>query len=527
MCSVRSTAAGGALCLLAAIASIRTAGQPVFTSYAHDGYSGGQVNAVIEATNGDLVIAGNGTEPGNSDQFAVRFSSTGSLVWGLTYTGGSGWSEYIADAVADPDGGVILLGHVRETATQRMHLSLFKFDAAGGVVWSHRYRAYDPDETVIGRSVRRDADGALHLLGSTGDPATRDLFIMKVDSAGGLLWTRALGYSGPDEARDLVLIPGGGYAIAAATKYELSRVALLDTMCAVIQDRVWVLPDTTLTIHSLQREADGRFSWTGVYMDSTFYRGAFHMVLDSLGGAVAAQAYRDAAGSELWMYDYVQLPDGDRFLVGEQVSASGDDEATPLIRLDATGGVVSSAYSGGHQELSRCIITTSDGGIACGETRRTDDNVHQAFQVKKLDANGVPACDLLPLTLIRTDHLPDTLSFPLEALGPKPMLRLDRPLTTWPLNNFVDGCSTIGIQDPQRGSGIRVFPNPACDRVMLTGITGTGTVRMYDMQGRMVLEQRPDASAAVDVRSLAGGCYALRIATAAGERASVVVIARP
>ena len=523
----RIIAACCARSLVGVCIGMAAAAQPQFTSYVHYGYSGGQVNVVIEATNGDLVIAGNGTEPSNSDQVAVRFTAGGALAWGLTYYGGTGWSEVITDGVADADGGVILLGHVRETATQRMHLSLFKLDAAGGVVWSHRYRAYDPDEAVIARSLRRDASGALHVLGSCGsDPDTRDLFLMKVDPVGNLLWARAFGYSGQDEARDLVLIPGAGYAVAAGTKYELSRIALLDTMCAVLQDRVWVLPDTTLTVHSLQRGPDGRLSWSGVYMDSTFQRGAFHMEMDSLGGAVAAQAYRDDAGSELWIHDHVLLPDGDRFLVGEEESASGYDESTPLIRIGPTGAVVSSIYTGGHQELSRCVITASDGGIACGETRRTDDNVHQAFQVKKLDADGLPACEVLPLALTRTDHLPDTLSIPLEALGAKPMLRVDRPLTTWPLDIFMDGCSTIGIAGPEQASVPGIHPAPATDRLTITGIRGDRRVRMYDMNGRMVLDQRSHGNATVDVSALPGGCYAVHISADQVVWRTSVVIAR-
>lgn len=56
---------------------------------------------------------------------------------------------------------------------------------------------------------------------------------------------------------------------------------------------------------------------------------------------------------------------------------------------------------------------------------------------------------------------------------------------------------------------IRVYPNPASEKLMITGVEGE-MVRVYDNMGRVVIEQRYNGS--LDVSNLARGVYAVSVA---------------
>jgi hypothetical protein len=67
--------------------------------------------------------------------------------------------------------------------------------------------------------------------------------------------------------------------------------------------------------------------------------------------------------------------------------------------------------------------------------------------------------------------------------------------------------------------GMRAYPNPVRDRLLLSNVPGNSDVRLYDAMGRLVLQQRTaQPLSTLAVGHLPAGLYELLITTTTGER---------
>jgi len=69
---------------------------------------------------------------------------------------------------------------------------------------------------------------------------------------------------------------------------------------------------------------------------------------------------------------------------------------------------------------------------------------------------------------------------------------------------------TTGILPEQAGTSVKVYPNPASDRLYFASeLSGQASVKIYDVQGALVLEQPVNGN--VDVSGLQSGLYIIRV----------------
>lgn len=177
--------------------------------------------------------------------FVAKVDPTGALVWakgmGSTAYGIRPGTAITTDAAGnvyttgqmngsgdyDPGSGSKVLNGIGLT-----DVFVTKMDANGGYVWASAFGGTGYDYAT---GIRVDAAGSVYLSGEFGDYSPTadfdpsptatftltsaggfDAFVSKLDSAGGFVWARAMGGSGADSARGLVLDPlGTVYAVGA------------------------------------------------------------------------------------------------------------------------------------------------------------------------------------------------------------------------------------------------------------------------------------------------------------------------
>ncbi len=81
------------------------------------------------------------------------------------------------------------------------------------------------------------------------------------------------------------------------------------------------------------------------------------------------------------------------------------------------------------------------------------------------------------------------------------------------VTNDGDG-SHVGIEDAEPVVEFSVYPNPATDRLAISGVNGLNEVSVIDVTGRTVMTL--GATNSIDVSGLAAGVYVVRIATEQG-----------
>lgn len=85
--------------------------------------------------------------------------------------------------------------------------------------------------------------------------------------------------------------------------------------------------------------------------------------------------------------------------------------------------------------------------------------------------------------------------------------------------------ATVGIVPPHEEVQLRLYPNPAAGHLNVEGVPQGSLLRLYDMQGRQVIESRTvSSSGSIDVERLPNGLYLLQALTPDGNRHTSKII---
>ena len=184
----------------------RTYGDSLYQS----GYS------VIQTQDGGYIIAGRTYFfPGSDtcDVYLIKTDSLGDTLWTRTY--GGNLSDAGSSILQTPDGGYIIAGSTESFGAGSTDVYLIKTDSAGTVLWDTPYGGSYAD---VGISVCQTLDGGYIITGVTGDWPTWDVYLIRTDSGGILLWERTYpGGSFPDGGSSVQQTSDGGYIIAGFT----------------------------------------------------------------------------------------------------------------------------------------------------------------------------------------------------------------------------------------------------------------------------------------------------------------------
>lgn len=154
---------------------------------------------------------------GSEDGFVAKLDSQGNLVWN-TFLGGGG-NEEIRGIALDGQGNIfveglsdITWGSPVRSYSGGQDVFVAKLDSAGGLLWNTFLGSFQED--VPGNDLALDVSGNLYTNGSSlafwGTPVRgfsggRDAFVAKVSSTGSLVWNTFLGGLGDEEVRNQAL----------------------------------------------------------------------------------------------------------------------------------------------------------------------------------------------------------------------------------------------------------------------------------------------------------------------------------
>ena len=148
-----------------------------------------------QTTDGGYIIAGTTSlGVGATDGILIKTNSVGDTLWTKTY-GGAVDNEYVYDAIQTLDGGYVFVGKTYSFGNGWYDAYITKTDASGNLIWSKTIGGAQND---LVRSVIQLADGSYVAAGETGNfgQGGLDLYLIKLDALGNLLWTRTYGGTG-------------------------------------------------------------------------------------------------------------------------------------------------------------------------------------------------------------------------------------------------------------------------------------------------------------------------------------------
>ncbi|HEX9981153.1 MAG TPA: T9SS type A sorting domain-containing protein [Flavobacterium sp.] len=452
---------------------------------------------------------------GEFDVLLFKYDQTGNLLWKKTF-GGTG-QDNGTSVRQTLDGGFIICGDSESTDGDAAvtHTStdywIIKTDASGTLEWQKSFGGSGYD---IATDIRQTSDGGYIVIGesrsNSGDVASHygneDIWILKLDSAGTLLWQKNYGGNGEDGPRTILQTPDGGYIFSSYTNScAQDIVGLHDPYgCtgAFTNRDYWIVKlnasgnivwKTTLgtdgndsvsdSPESLAMTSDGGYIVCGTTNPVWASGGDFDFKIYKLSSAGAVEWEKDYGGIyNDRAYAVVQTADGGYVISGATNSNGGDvsgnhsqyygsigyDSDFWIIKTDAAGTLQwQKCYGGQGSETPYSMLFTNDGGlIVAGDA--TSNNTGDV-----LTGHGLSEAWLIKLSAV-----------------------------------------SLATADLEQTS-FSVYPNPARHEI---NIPTDEDVQMYsitDVTGKTVLKSTA-GSKRIDVGGLHSGIYILEFTSASG-----------
>ncbi|MBN2378852.1 hypothetical protein JXM67_03515 [candidate division WOR-3 bacterium] len=271
--------------------------------------------SVFQNPDSGFVITGitNSFRAVEDDIYMCKLDSEGNTVWERTF--GDLGQDRVYSISPTEDSGFILAGSVRSFGAQTTDMYLLKVDFEGNLVWEKTYGGAGDD---VASSICASSDGSYVITGFTGESdalPNGNLCVLKIDTLGDTLWSKILVQNNNSQGNSVCQTSDEGYIVSGWT-----GTSFIDTDCDVLVVKI---------------DKDGEVLWIKTYGEDSRDIGFTNCSTDDGGCLVGA--FSSSLGT-------------------------GDDDFW-LLKIEGSGDTSWSArYGGSSGEWTHCVKRTSDGG---------------------------------------------------------------------------------------------------------------------------------------------------------------------
>lgn len=189
----------------------------VFWSHAYGELNGDWIQCIQQTADGGYIAAGytQSFGAGNSDMIVIKMNEWGNITWQKTY-GGTG-TDVATWIIETSDGGFAVSGRTTSFGAGNFDVWILKLDSAGTVIWQKTYGGSSAD---TGNAIKEMAGGNFIVAGNTVSygAGNYDYWIFKIDGSGTtILWQKTFGGSNLEIAYSVDTTSDGGCIVAGDT----------------------------------------------------------------------------------------------------------------------------------------------------------------------------------------------------------------------------------------------------------------------------------------------------------------------
>jgi hypothetical protein len=307
---------------------------------------------------------------GGEDIYLIKTNGLGQVEWSKAYGGRANESGWAVRATSDS--GFVIAGSTNTLGEADGFI--MKTDKSGNQLWSTTITGDSIDDLY---NIIQSKFGGYYAVGySFNDSFFRDMFVVKINNSGTVIWARNFGSRGDEEAYAIAEDEKGYLAITGVTNYDSTTVGGRTSNWGD-EDIVVAICDSfgTLKFMFNYGSTDAELGWdikpygrdqyaiTGWTKNLPFGGDdAFLMLIDTTGGYKVTYGF-GTPGDER-VFDVEIKPDLG-FIISGYLQANGGDRDVMLLNIDAKGGLKSYAILGGANTDGHWptdAIRTRDGG---------------------------------------------------------------------------------------------------------------------------------------------------------------------
>ncbi|MFT5822239.1 MAG: hypothetical protein ACI8ZM_003495 [Crocinitomix sp.] len=388
--------------LLFAFIPIKGSCQDVFQKM-YGSSQGDQGYAIINSSDGNFVISGSYETdgPGTSLYLLTKVTPTGDTLWVKTYGLRTDTSATLSNRhstlglksyglVECADNGYLLTGAAFEVSPHgEDDVYMVKTDSDGELLWTKAYGGVSED---YGNSIARTSDNGFIVGGVTEsfDVSIRDGYVLRLDEFGDTLWTLTIGGSSLDEIKSIIETEEGDF-IATGSTYS-SGAGNSDVSLVKISSEGNIIWEKTYG--GLDNDYGNE-----VLKTSTGYVIAGASLSFGFGEEDAYLISVDFDGNLLWSKSYgsdsfdgfnsiIDAIGGGYIMIG-YTQSFGNLTDVLLIKTDDEGNLEwSKAYGGNGFEYGEGLLKTEDMGyLLVGYSRSFGSGSDDIYLIKIIDAD--------------------------------------------------------------------------------------------------------------------------------------------
>lgn len=421
----------------------------------------------------------------------------------------------------DTLGNAFICGSTGGSGSRNGDLVVIKTDSLGNELWN---KVYGDSATESGKSIRVHPENGFIALGTSNSGINNDyqLFLIRADSNGTLLWSRIFGSVGWDEAAAVHISKDGSFYVASTEWIEGANSTRMTLWKFDSNgDQVWQ--------HQPQAQGSSKAFALAEMADSTILLGGSGTY--NLGQPDDMQlAKYDKDGNLIWYQSYGS--EYDDWIAGIAVSNDNriglagnrrlnENSTNPLLYLlDADGLVQNQVIDASNAELSSIAYGPFENTFFFGWNYFQADVQKAAIFNFTLDfsfkCNSLP-----PLSL----EIPMLSSEVIPGLGGKMLLVGTTELTGPGIESIAlyvcdatcanDGLLQVGITEEPALKNLRIYPNPNSGQFKLRFDDSSEiySITLSDVSGRTYPIEIQSLSNTIEIvtHDLSDGIYFIRI----------------
>lgn len=465
--------------------------------------------SIKQTQDGNYVMCG---QTGNGAISVYKINTYGDTLWARSY---GGTASDIGFDIAETSDGSYIIGGGTNYGGGSQNGFLMKVNSSGDLLWTKTYGGAANDCIY---SIQQSTDGGFIGVGSTYSfgAGNYDIYLIKTDSSGNLLWSKTYGGSSIDEGKSIQLTDDGGYIITGTT----------------------VVSSIAYNSYLLKTDSNGNVQWAKAYggtsygnygfsVDNTFDKGFIitGYTGSGAGGDDAFLIKTDSLGNLQWSKAYGNTR-YERANKVQQTSDSGYVFTGVTNRLSGPNFYyVVKTNSYGDTLWTNCFGDNAGAGLATSITETFDSgfiiygyadisSVYATYVIKTDSLGHSNNCNQFPSqTIVNNIPCPVTnITLSTNSGG-----AVTSPnLITYYSPSIGNPCSITSIEDSETyTSKTDIFPNPFSTQTILqtNKMLKNATLTVYNSYGQQVKQIKNISGQTITFSrdNLSSGFYFLRL----------------